>query len=116
MSSGAGGTGSQLVFMRRSLACWSVVSLLLVAGCASPGLPARSRQVGGGLSVDWRAPQAGTAMIREETTRRIVATQSLGEGDTFAFPDHDNHREALFKLFGEPMPTNLVFVLYFVPE
>lgn len=87
-----------------------------MAGCASSGLPTGSRQVGGGLSVEWRAPQPGAAILREETTRRIVATQSLGEDDAFEFPGHDDHREALFKLFGEPMPTNLVFVLYFVPE
>ncbi len=101
--------------MRRLLACLTAISFLFIAGCASPGLPTGSRQVGGGLSVEWRAPQPGAAILREETTQRIVATESLGEDDSFDFPDNDNHREALLKLFGEPMPTNLVFVLYFVP-
>ncbi len=96
------------------LACGFVIS---IAGCTTPGngLPTGSRVVGGGLSVDYRAPENGTVVLREETTRRMVATQTLSEGDPFTFPDVTMHHEALTKLFGDPMPTNLVFTLYFVP-
>lgn len=97
---------------------WLGCALLIAAsGCTTPGngLPAGSRVVGGGLSVDYRAPADGNVLLREETTRRIVATQTLGEGDSFTFPDVTMHHEALTKLFGDPMPTNLIFTLYFVP-
>ena len=91
--------------------------LTLAVGCASTstGLPRGSRVVGGGLSVEWDAPQAGTAILREETTRRIVATETLDEGDSFDFPSQATHLEAISMLFGDPMPTNLTFVLYFAP-
>lgn len=91
--------------------------LTLAIGCATtaPDLPRGSRVVGGGLSLEWDAPEAGTAILREETTRRIVATETLEEGGTFHFPSGGMHLEALNMLFGDPMPTNLTFVLYFAP-
>ena len=91
--------------------------LTLAVGCTTTttGLPPGCRVVGGGLSVEWEAPERGTVIIREETTRRVVATETLDEGDSFDFPSSNNHHEALSRLFGDPMPTNLTFVLYFVP-
>ena len=91
--------------------------LTLAVGCTttSTGLPPGCRVVGGGLSVEWEAPERGTVIIREETTHRVVATETLEGGDSFDFPMSSNHHEALSRLFGDPMPTNLTFVLYFVP-
>ena len=91
--------------------------LTLAVGCTttSTGLPPGSRVVGGGLSVEWEAAERGTVIVREETTRRVVATETLDEGDSFDFPMSSNHHEALSRLFGDPMPTNLTFVLYFAP-
>lgn len=91
----------------------------LVTGCTSTtsntGLPHGSRVVGGGLSIEWQAPERGSAILREETTRRVVATKTLDAGDSFDFPQTSDQMEALNRLFGDPMPTNLTFVLYFVP-
>jgi hypothetical protein len=91
----------------------------LVSGCTttttSTGLPHGSRVVGGGLSIEWKAPEPGSAILREETTHRVVATQTLDTDDSFDFPQSSSHHEALERLFGDPMPTNLTFVLYFVP-
>jgi hypothetical protein len=91
--------------------------LTLAVGCTttSTSLPRGSRVVGGGLSIEWEAPANGTVIVREETTRRIVATETLDEGDSFDFPESSVHHEALTRLFGDPMPTNLTFVLYFAP-
>ena len=98
--------------------CLSILSLslaLAATGCATDNLPRGSSIVGGGLSVEWRTPSAGTAILRETTSGRIVATESLEEGDDFQFPSTPAHQEALFRNFGDPMPANLSFVLYFVP-
>jgi len=51
-------------------------------------LPHGSRVVGGGLAIEWTAPEPGSAILREETTRRVVATQTLEAGDSFDFPSH----------------------------
>lgn len=91
----------------------------LITGCttttSNTGLPHGSRVVGGGLSIEWEAPERGSVILREETTHRVVATQTLDEGNSFDFPHSSSHQEALNRLFGDPMPTNLTFVLYFVP-
>ncbi|GEM_PF-404722 len=100
----------------------------LLAGCATSNLPKGARLVGGGLSVEYTAPRDGTAILVERTSGRIVATESLGEGDSFDFnPDVENYDEVLFRMFGDihaasdgstmvVIPTNALFQLYFVPE
>ncbi len=93
--------------------CLSVI--VLAAGCATSGLPKGSRVIGGGDNFMWMAPEDGTGILREETTKRIVTTQSLTEGTSFRFPSTFQHQEAL-KRFGQPMLANLKFVLYFVPS
>jgi hypothetical protein len=62
----------------------------------------------------------------ERKSSRVVATQSLDEGDVFEFaPNHDNYGEVLFRMFPTTniiegtdimaVPTNTFFQLYFVP-
>jgi hypothetical protein len=97
-----------------------------IAGCATPNLPRGARLVGGGLMVEYTAPTDGTAILMERTSGRMVATESLGEGDTFLFhPEQGGASEVLMGLFAIPqavpegsmmtMPTNTQFQLYFVP-
>lgn len=99
---------------------------ILLPGCATSDLPRGARLVGGGLRVDYRAPTDGTAILRERTSGRIVATESLEEGDGFKFhPNLQGCSEVLFAMFAPPdavdtgefpqMPTNTFFELYFVP-
>jgi hypothetical protein len=99
---------------------------IVLAGCATSDLPRGARLVGGGLKIEYRAPANGTAILLERTSRRIVATESLSEGDPFEFhPNHQGCSEVLFSMFaptnavdtgGFPqVPTNTLFQLYFVP-
>lgn len=98
-----------------------------LAGCATSTLPSGARLVGGGLMVEYKAPADGTAILIERTSGRIVATESLGEGDKFDFhPNLQAYDEVLFRMFGDTnatadggvvvVPTNTFFQLYFVPE
>lgn len=99
---------------------------IAIAGCATPNLPRGARLVGGGLMVEYTAPTDGTAILMERTSGRMVATESLGEGDAFSFhPTRDGAGEVLLGLFANPhavpegsaltLPTNTLFQLYFVP-
>jgi hypothetical protein len=98
-----------------------------LAGCATSNLPRGARLVGGGLQVEYTAPRAGTAILIERTSGRIVASESLGEGDSFDFhPFVAGYDEILFRMFGDTsaapdgsmvaIPTNALLQLYFVPE
>jgi len=98
-----------------------------LAGCATSDLPGGARLVGGGLKIEYTAPRDGTAILIERTTKRIVATESLGEGDTFYFhPNVSGYDEVLFRMFGDTsaapdgsmvvVPTNAFLQLFFVPE
>lgn len=74
----------------------------------------------------YEAPADGTAILVERTSGRIVATESLAEGQTFCFtPSCEGYDETLFTMFGKvsgvadsvvvAVPTNTCFQLYFVP-
>lgn len=100
------------------------VAMLLVAGCASSGLPRGARWVGGGVAIEYDAPRDGTVILIERTSRRILVTESLSQGDEFQFrPGYGSSDEVLLRVFGPPgadgvaagMPTNTFLDLYFVP-
>jgi len=64
---------------------------LLTGGCG-PGrgstairLPDAPRLVGGGMVIEWRAPERGTVYLVEKRTRKIVETRSLEEGGIYKF-------------------------------
>ncbi len=100
----------------------------LFSGCVSApsNLPRGSRLVGGGLQIEYNAPENGTAILRERSTGKIVATQSLDAGDEFEFTvTRQENAEALRSLFATTnapdigqflaLPTNACFELYFAP-
>lgn len=98
-----------------------------LAGCATSNLPRGARLVGGGLKVEYTAPRDGTAILIERTSGRIVATESLEEGDSFDFyPQLHGYDEVLYRMFGDTnvapdgspvvIPTNAFLQLYFIPE
>ena len=99
---------------------------IVLAGCATSNLPTGARLVGGGLAIEYRAPSDGTVILTERTSGRMVATESLGEGDGFSFSQNDpSCARVLFSMFAPtnavptdeflPVPTNTFFQLYFVP-
>jgi hypothetical protein len=71
------------------LSLWGGV--LMVGGCKScrqPAvvqLPDSPRLVGGGLMIEWKAPERGTVYLIEKQTGKIVETRSLEEGEVYSF-------------------------------
>jgi hypothetical protein len=99
---------------------------MVLAGCATSDLPKGARLVGGGLKIEYQAPADGTAILMERTSGRIIATESLSEGNSFDFrPNRQGCSEVLFSMFAPTnavntgdfpqVPTNTFFQLYFVP-
>ena len=78
-------------------------------------LPNSEYFVGGGLEIEWIAPQAGTAYLVEEKTYKIVMTKSLDEGEEFEFSIGDVDNEDAKKIFGVEDSSHLAFSLYFIP-
>jgi hypothetical protein len=100
---------------------------LALAGCTTSHLPKGARLVGGGLDIRYSSPTAGTVILIERTSGRIVATKSLeGNGHEFHFsPNSFDNGDVLAAMFSTALekqgevahvPTNTFFQLYFVPE
>ena len=99
---------------------------VLVAGCTSSHLPRNGKVVGGGLLIDWRAPTAGTAILVETVSDRIIVTESLEEGDLFTFDAAGNNAPLVDSILAgadvrgsrnlSPLAETTRFVLYFVPD
>jgi len=99
---------------------------VLVAGCTSSHLPRNGKVVGGGLLIDWRAPTAGTAILVETVSDRIVVTESLEQGDLFTFDAAGNNAPLVDSILAgadvrgsrnlSPLAETTRFVLYFVPD
>ena len=94
---------------------------LLTGGCG-PGrgstairLPDAPRLVGGGILIEWQAPEPGTAYLVEKRTGKIVETRSLDEGGVYSFAatsvvQADEFEQMLGIPFGKAQ-----FLLYFQP-
>jgi hypothetical protein len=120
--------------MKNSLFGMIALGVSLV-GCATSNLPRGARLVGGGLDIRYNAPAAGTVILIERTSGRIVATKSLeAKGAEFYFtPSSFDNGDVIATMFstvpgntGEitfpptntfitHVPTNTFFQLYFVP-
>ncbi len=99
-----------------------VGALLLVGGCgpdkhaAAFRLPDAPRLVGGGIMIDWKAPQPGTVYLVEQRTGKLVETRSLDEGEVYSFVatsvvQADDFEQILGIRFGRAR-----FMLYFEPQ
>ena len=94
---------------------FGVAVLLFTFGCSTVKVPQGAHLVGGGLQIDWQAPEDRTVILIEETTGRTVATKSLSKGDPFTFDvTTDGDKRLLREAFDE-MPSDAKFVIYFVP-
>ncbi len=66
-----------------------LVGIPLLGGCwtgdRTARLPDTPRLVGGGMVIEWRAPERGTVYLVEKRTRKIVETRSLEEGGIYKF-------------------------------
>ena len=104
-----------------------VAGLLLciaLAGCASSGMgskftseciPNRAYLVGGGFSINYTAPQDGTAFWVEQSTQRILETRSLEKGDNVEFGSEGMDADAVKQVLGLDV-RDAKFTLYFIPN
>jgi hypothetical protein len=94
---------------------------LTVGGCGSgkrsPAvrLPDTPRMVGGGMTIEWKAPERGTVYLVEKQSGKIIETRSLEEGETYKFAatsivQADEFEQMLGIKFAKAQ-----FLLYFEP-
>ena len=107
--------------MSRSVGVAAIFAAGLLAGCASKqqlgaaGLPGEQYLVGGGLTIEWKAPEAGTVYLIEKRTRKLVETRSMEEGKVYSFTVDSVVRA---QELGDILGINLAktqFLLYFEP-
>jgi hypothetical protein len=95
--------------------------MLAFAGCRSQErfypeqIPGDSRLVGGGLKIEWQAPEPGTVYLVEKRTGRLVQTFTLAEGETYRFAvESVVDAEELGEMLGINV-AHAQFLLYFKP-
>jgi hypothetical protein len=93
----------------------------LLGGCASKerlrlaDLLREQNLVGGGMTIEWKAPEAGTVYLVEKKTRKLVETRSLDEGEAFSFTvDSVVRAQELGDILGINV-AKAEFLLYFEP-
>jgi hypothetical protein len=97
-----------------------IVGLMMVAGCSSTpslhssGLPNGVDAVGGGLTIDWKAPASGTIYLVERTKGKIIQTKSINEGEVYEFEIDPNETQEFETAVGVPLAEARI-VLYFAP-
>lgn len=79
-------------FVERNVGIAAILAMALaVAGCAPRGLahledlPGEEHLVGGGLMINWQAPEDGIVYLVERRTGKLIETRSLLEGETYSF-------------------------------
>jgi hypothetical protein len=65
--------------------------VLIFSGCASSGqsptvhLPNSPRLVGGGMMIEWKAPERGIVYLVEKQMGKIIETRTLEKGEVYSF-------------------------------
>ncbi len=94
--------------------------LLLAVGCSSTrtpaGLPPGAYAVGGGARISFDPPEKGTCILVEKSSGKVIATKSSAGGGFEFDAASEQDQQLLQAAYGGMVPTNAVFVLYFVPE
>lgn len=95
--------------------------VLAAGGCGSEQrsqmeyLPGEQYRVGGGIMIDWEAPEPGTVYLVEKQTGKIVETRTLAEGEAYTFEVSSIvQAEEFEKLLGISFAKTR-FMLYFEP-
>lgn len=112
--------------MRTAVTWFGVVALALTAcmsGCRTfqgqcgkaavmrGGLPDPRWHVGGGVCIDFTAPEEGIVYVVDLHSNRFLVTDSVEEGDFFSFQPDD---EATLHMLGIDL-AKAEIALYFVP-
>ena len=99
----------------------AMMALPLRGGCSTPPsfeadfLPEDGYVVGGGLMIEWEAPEDGTVYLIEKQTGKVIETRSLEAGGSYSFSiasgvQADEFEQVLGIEFSEAR-----FLLYFEP-
>jgi hypothetical protein len=95
--------------------------MMVAAGCAAPsqyypptGLSQNLEVVGGGLTINWKAPTAGTVYLVEKTSGKIIETKSLDEGEVYEFEVSPDQPTVFDRAVGVSL-NNARLVLLFKP-
>jgi hypothetical protein len=98
-----------------------LVGIALLGGCRSEPpsaisrLPGDKQLVGGGIMIEWKAPEAGTVYLVEKMTGKIVETHSLEEGEVYSWTVPSVvQAEDLQQMLGIKF-SKARFLLYFEP-
>lgn len=76
---------------RQAMITTVCAAALTLAGCAERDrsaldrMPGERRLVGGGLMIEWKAPEPGTVYLVEKQTGKIVETRTLAAGEAYTF-------------------------------
>lgn len=108
--------------IRRTVTVGVVAGVVMMAvGCSTVGtwrvanLPSGGRVVGGGFSINWRAPAKGTVYLVEKVSGKVIATQSLDEGEVYEFEVDPGSEAVAFKTATGVNLADAQLVLYFKP-
>jgi hypothetical protein len=107
--------------MKWAAVAFGLVGILALVGCKTQDrlrpsyLSGESRLVGGGLKIEWRAPEPGTVYLVEKRTGKLVQTYTLATGETYHFVvESVVDADELQDLIGISM-AKAQFLLYFKP-
>ena len=102
-----------------------ILGSLTLAGCGAMygptgdfdgnGIPHKKYLVGGGLQIEWTAPQPGTAYLIETHTSKIIMTKSLDTDEEIEFSAESAEPEFVKRALGMEL-SELKFSLYFIPK
>jgi len=98
-----------------------VLAGLVVCSCSTTrplqadGLPGQESLVGGGLMIDWEAPEDGTAYLVEKETGKIIETRSLEQGESYSFSASSPLQAREFEQMLGISFSQARFLLYFEP-
>ena len=97
-----------------AVACALTVACVTHSPFTTEGIPNAKYLVGGGFQMQYVAPTAGTALVVEESTSKILTTRTLDEGEMFDF-EVDLEPDDFVTTLGISM-SDARIALYFVPS
>ncbi len=98
-----------------------LLGALAVGGCGagkpSPvvRLPDAPQMVGGGMMIEWKAPERGTVYLVEKQTGKIVETRSLEQDEVYSFAATSVVQADEFEQMLGIRFSRARFLLYFQP-
>ena len=99
----------------------ALLVLSLLGGCwkerhlQADHLPADQYLVGGGVMIEWEAPEDGTVYLVEKQTSKIIETRTLGEGESYSFSVASGAQAKEFEAVLGIDFSEARFLLYFKP-